>query len=102
MAVLVTLVAKPGEEEPAAAILDQLSLETRATPGCICHFVHRAPERGKFVIYERYVDRAAWEADLRSEHFARLVLDRAMALLESSDRMELVPLEPNAAAEVSS
>ncbi len=94
MAVVVTLVAKPGEEEGVAALLQQLSLETRATRGCIHHFVHPAEEPGKFVIYERLVDRAASENDLKSDHFIRLVRNQAMALPQGSDRIELTPLEP--------
>ena len=64
---------------------------TRAEPGCLQHVVHRIPSGG-FFIYEVFIGRSAWKADLSCEHFM-LATSEILPMLESSDRLELEPLD---------
>ncbi len=95
--VAVTLVAKSGQEDRLEAILRELSAQSETEPGCIHHYVHSLPAARSLLVYERYVDRAAFEAELNSEHFVRLALTDALPLLESSARVDLHPIGPKRA-----
>lgn len=87
--------AKPGEEEAVARALAQLIPLSRAEPGVLAYQVHRDPEDERlFVIYERYVDAAAYDAHLESEHIERLGFGDAIPRLESREREFLETWEP--------
>ncbi len=86
--------AKEGEEEAVAAALAKLTEPSRAEPGNLAYVVHRDPEdRRRFVMYERYVDVAAYEAHAASEHFRRHGLEDGIPRLESREREFLVDVE---------
>jgi autoinducer 2-degrading protein len=78
--------AKDGEEEAVAAALSNLIEPSRAEPGNLAYVVHRDPaDPRRFVIYERYVDAAAFEAHAASEHFKRHGLEDGIPRLESRE-----------------
>jgi quinol monooxygenase YgiN len=80
---VVRLTAQDGTEEEAAAVLRELAEATRTEPGCEVYIPVRDPESPRsFVLYEQYVDRAAFEAHGASDHFKRLAAGKLHALLE--------------------
>ncbi len=93
LVLVVTWLAKPGEEERVEAILRLLVPRTRAEPGCIAYTAHRSTQDGRqFLIYEVYRDEAALKAHEASEYFQRHVLREALPLLERRVRSFYRPL----------
>jgi len=86
--------AKDGEEDAVAAALGNLTEPSRAEAGNLTYVVHRDPaDPRRFVIYERYVDAAAFEAHAASEHFKRFGFEDGIPRLESREREFLVDVE---------
>lgn len=86
--------AKPGQEREVAEVLARLVAPSSAEPGCLAYIVHRAiNDRQTFVLYERYVDQAGYEAHGASSHFQELAVARGFPLLVSRERMFLEPDE---------
>lgn len=86
--------AEEGEEDAVAAALSQLVEPSRAEPGNLAYVVHRdADDATRFVIYERYVDEAAYEAHGASEHFRRHAIEDGIPRLRSREREFLVDVE---------
>lgn len=86
-AVVARWTAKEGAADEVEGLLLEIASASRAEPGCRLYRVHRARETpGSFLIYEVYDDDAAFEAHVASEHFVRLVLGRAIPLLEQRER----------------
>ena len=80
-------VANEGEEERVLGLLEELVPPSREEPGCLLYQPCRDRENPRrFLIFEVYADQAALEAHSASGHFRRLVLDRALPLLESRER----------------
>lgn len=93
LVLVVTWLAKPGEEQRVDAILRLMVAQTRAEPGCIAYTVYRSTEEGRqFLIYEVYRDEAALKAHEASEYFRQHVLKEALPLLERRVRSFYRPL----------
>ena len=85
--------AKDGEEDAVAAALTQLIEPSRAEPGNLTYVVHRDLEDARrFVIYESYVDEAAYAAHAESEHFRRHGKEDGIPRLTSREREFLVDI----------
>lgn len=86
--------ARPDTVSEVEAILRELSSTVeREEPGCLSFRVFRnLEERTRFVLIEEYRDADAFKAHLATEHFARLVTGRALAILENRYRNEYEPL----------
>ncbi|MGH2873146.1 MAG: putative quinol monooxygenase [Solirubrobacteraceae bacterium] len=79
-------VARPGEEETVATAIDALIEPSRAEPGNLAYEPHRDPaDPCVFLLYERYVDEAAYRAHGESEHFRRHGVP-ALPLLAARER----------------
>ncbi len=79
--------AKAGEEDAVAAELAQLIAPTRAEPGNLAYQVHRDPEDPRvFLLYERYVDEAAYKAHGASPHFQHHAVERSFDRLADRER----------------
>jgi quinol monooxygenase YgiN len=79
--------AKEGKEEEVADLVRQAIPRTRAEPGCRLFIVNRAvDDRRKFLLYEHFVDRAAFEAHTATDSFKDLVVGRIVPLLETRVR----------------
>jgi quinol monooxygenase YgiN len=86
--------AADGEEDAVAAALANLTGPSRAEPGNLTYVVHRDPEDARrFVIYERYVDEAAYQAHADSDHFRRFAKEDGIPRLSSRVRELLVDVE---------
>lgn len=81
------LTAKPGREARLREVLCELAERSREEPGCRVYEVSRAvDDPRRFLVYERYVDVAAYRAHTDSEHYAELIAaEAAPRLLDSSD-----------------
>jgi quinol monooxygenase YgiN len=85
--------ARSGEEERVAAAIGSLVEPSRAEPGCLVYRPHRdLADPRVFVLYEEYVDEAAFDAHTASEHFRRHVLEEAVPLLDARERTFFEPL----------
>ncbi|EJE48463.1 hypothetical protein PMI14_07099 [Acidovorax sp. CF316] len=61
--------AKPGHEAALVAAQVDLVGVVRSLPGCIAYELHEAEGTpGEVVFYERWRDRAAWEAHMAGPH----------------------------------
>jgi quinol monooxygenase YgiN len=84
---VVRMKAKSGEEERAVALMGELAAESRQEPGCELYVLCRDPEdRGAFLFYEQYRDKAAFEEHGASDHFQRLAVGELFGLMESRER----------------
>jgi quinol monooxygenase YgiN len=93
-ALIARWVAQEGEEEAVLAALTALAEPSRAEPGCLQWQAHRDLDDPRaFVLYERYADRAAYEAHLASPHFERHARGNALDRLEARERHMLDPLD---------
>lgn len=79
--------AKEGREQEVAALASQMIPHARAEAGCRMFMVNQhAEDPRRFVLYEQFVDRAAFEAHTQTPAFKELVLGRIVPLLETRVR----------------
>ena len=91
--------AKEGKEHEVAALASQMISHARAEPGCRLFMVNQhAEDRRRFVLYEQFVDRTAFEAHTQTPAFKELVVGRIVPLLESRVRDVFHLIEPAAEA----
>jgi quinol monooxygenase YgiN len=95
---MVTVVAqyqvKAGEGDRVADALAPHIAATRAEPGCVTFVAYRADDDpDHFLLYEQYVDEAAFQEHRRTPHFAEYVEGTIVPLLERRDwqRYDEVP-----------
>lgn len=75
--------AKPGNEDEIVGIIEAMSARSREEPGCLAYQAHLSSQStSTFFLYERYADEEAFRAHVDSEHYRRLVEERALPLLE--------------------
>jgi len=80
--VIAQYLTEPGKSDEVAAILARHVAETRAEPGCVQFVVNRgSDDPDRFLLYEQYVDEAAFESHRVSAHFARNVDHGVVPLL---------------------
>jgi quinol monooxygenase YgiN len=93
VAITATWVAVEGHEREVEEILRDLAQATRAEPGNREYRPHRLRENPRhFLIFESYDDEAAFDAHVNSEHVQRLVVDKALPMLEVRERSIYDPL----------
>ncbi len=81
--VIATWRAKEGEEQACRRILELMTPLTRAEPGCLTYIVNVSRDDPRtWVLYERYVDEAAFQAHREADHFKEHVLGDAVNRLE--------------------
>jgi quinol monooxygenase YgiN len=80
--------AKAGKEDRLLEVIREMTLPSRAEPGNLYYQAQRSAEDPRlFYLYEQYVDEAAYQAHMDSEHFTRLVKEEAIPeLLEDRSR----------------
>jgi quinol monooxygenase YgiN len=89
--------ARTGKEGPVEAALVNMREPSRAEPGNLDYQVLRDPrEPGVFMLFERYVDEAAFRAHLGTVHFATWLKGQVLPHLDERTRFDLTPLEPDA------
>ena len=79
--------ANDGEADRVRDCLERLTGPSREEPGCRFYQPCQDPENPRaFLIFEIYDDPAALEAHGASEHFQRIGVGEAFALLENRER----------------
>lgn len=79
--------AKEGREETIARVIETMTPLSRAEPGVLYYQAQRSLDDPRiFFLYEQYVDEAAYEAHMATEHFERHVRGEAIPHLESRER----------------
>jgi quinol monooxygenase YgiN len=79
--------AKEGTADEIAAILREMIPISRAEPGCALYVINRSlDDPRKFLLYEQYHDRAAYDAHMATEPFKRNILGKVVPMLESRVR----------------
>jgi quinol monooxygenase YgiN len=80
-------VAETGNEEGVAASIKKLIGPSRNEPGCLQYLANRSLTDSRvFLLYEEYLDEAAYTAHVDSDHFVRYALGEGIPLLESRER----------------
>ena len=87
--------AKAGADDQIAEILKTAVRNSRTEPGCVLFMANRSiDDPRKFVLYEQFVDKAAFEAHLATDSFKEHVTGRLLPLLESRVRELCDVIEP--------
>jgi quinol monooxygenase YgiN len=85
--------SRVGQEDRVEAALGNMREPSRAEPGNLDYQVLRDPhEPGVFMLFERYVDEAAFSEHLATGHFATWLRGEVLPNLEDRTRFDLVPL----------
>ena len=81
------MVAREGEQDRAAQLIEELGAASREEPGVVHYIAHRDPEDPHvFLMYEHYRDQAAFEEHGQTEHFTRLGPGELFGLMEDRRR----------------
>lgn len=89
---MIVLVAKyyvkPGAADRVAAALERMApLVKEHEPGCAMYQVSRSTDRPDlFMLYEHYVDEAAFHAHRVTPHFKHIIEDTIAPLLDKRER----------------
>jgi len=87
--------AKAGADDEIAEVLKIAVRNSRAEPGCVLFMANRSlDDPRQFVLYEQFVDKAAFEAHLATDSFKENVAGRILPLLESRARHVCELIEP--------
>jgi autoinducer 2-degrading protein len=85
--VLARLVARPGEEATIVEAMREIVPASRAEPGCLLYIAHQdESDPRRFMFYEQYVDEAAYQAHVASEHYQRIVPGQIAPAVEERER----------------
>jgi quinol monooxygenase YgiN len=91
--VCASYVARAGSESRIAEIIEAMAEASRAEPGCLQYQGHRSTsDPRRFFLYEMYIDPAAYVDHQTTDHFVRLILGEAVALLEVRERAFYEPI----------
>ena len=81
-----------GHESTVTPLLEENAEASRAEPGCLEFSVYRATDDPRrFLLYERYTDENAFQAHRRTEHFARIIEQQVVPLLQERVVTRLEP-----------
>ena len=93
-AITVTYVIQPGQEETAAAHFRACAEASRSEAGNRKYLAYRSlDEPRRFVLFEEYVDEAAFEAHRATPHFVQHIRNGIMTLMETRNADRLVALD---------
>jgi quinol monooxygenase YgiN len=96
---MLTVIARyrtqPGRGDDVAAILARHLTPARAEPGCITFVAHRATDDPDvFVLYEQYLDEAAFEQHRHTPHFSEYIEHGVVPLLAEREWKIYGSVEP--------
>jgi quinol monooxygenase YgiN len=87
--------AKEGKHDEVASLARQMIPHSLAEPGCRMFAVNQSrDDPRRFLLYEQFVDRAAFDAHTATEPFKAIVLGKIVPLLETRQREIYVLVEP--------
>lgn len=74
--------AQPGKGDEVATVLARHVAATRTEPGCVQFAVYRsADDPDRFMLYEQYVDEAAFGAHRNAPYFRHFIEETVVPLL---------------------
>lgn len=86
---------KEGRDDEVASILRTMAPLANAEPGCALYMVNRSvDDPRRFLLYEQYIDEAAFHAHTETAAFKEHILGRAVPLLESRERDFYTTVDP--------
>ncbi|HEY8382479.1 MAG TPA: putative quinol monooxygenase [Microvirga sp.] len=89
--VAISLVAKEGEEENVARLLEGLVAPTMAEDGVKLFLPYRSPDdKASFFLFELYRDQAGWDAHQETAHFKEAIKELAPRL-SKRERLPFIP-----------
>lgn len=84
--VVATWKARPGEEERIREVLGLMTSASLREPGCRLYQAQVSlQDSAKFLIYEQYADRSAFDDHTASAHFQQHVVGHAIKYLEARE-----------------
>lgn len=87
--IVARFLTKPGAERQVGENLTRMAqlCNSDAEPGCVLYAINQSIEDPRaFLLYEQYVDEAAFDAHTQTHYFKELVLDGTGPLLEHRER----------------
>ena len=79
--------AKDGKADDVARLASEMISHSRSEPGCRLFMVNRSvDDPRKFLLYEQFADKAAFEAHTQTQAFKDIVLAQIVPLLETRVR----------------
>lgn len=85
--------AREGNAEAAADIIARFAPEARQEPGLELLMANRCTDNpSQFLFYEVFRDKAAFAAHQETPHFKKLILQEALPLLKSRERVPYITL----------
>ena len=85
--IVATWHAKEDKQEEVAALAKAMIPHARSEPGCRLFMVNQSvDDPRKFVLYEQFDDRAAFEAHTQTQPFKDIVVGKIVPLLETRVR----------------
>ena len=86
--------AREGKDDEIAEILRSMIPIAEAEPGCKKYAINRSKEDPRrFLLYEQYVDEAAFAAHAASEPVQRNIVGKVIPMLENRVREEYVTVD---------
>ncbi len=80
-------VAKDGSGDDVARLLAEMTPFAKAEPGCKAYIINRSvDDPNTFLLYEQYVDAAAFDAHRDNPDFQRIIIDKVAPLLADRGR----------------
>ena len=91
--VVARYLAVEGAADEVARLLVEMEPHANSEPGCAAYVTHRSiDDPRRFMLYEQYVDEAAFGAHTETEAFGRIVLGQIVPLLAERVRETYVTL----------
>lgn len=80
-------VAQDGHGDEIAELLAEMTPFSKAEPGCKAYIVNRSvDDPNAFLLYEQYVDAAAFDAHRENPDFQRIIIGKVVPLLAERSR----------------
>ena len=82
---------REGQDDAVAAVLREMSASCNSDqePGCLLYVVNRGvADPRRFLLYEQYVDEAAFTAHTETDRFKEKILGTVVPMLESRVRTD--------------
>ena len=81
------ILLKEGTEERVLDVIPAVVAASRQEPGCLLYLAHRHLEDPRRIMfYEQYVDEAAFQAHVASDHYQQHVVGTIAPAVESRER----------------
>jgi quinol monooxygenase YgiN len=94
-AIVARYFAQEGKDDEIAEILRSMIPIALGEPGCRMYAINRSPEDPRrFLLYEQYVDEAAFAEHAASEPVQRNIFGRVIPMLVSREREVYETIEP--------